>query len=159
MAGGEQPFAPTSSGNAGPAFAYFDTKTAELKDQLDFYEAATMFHPLLIQRAGGLSEPDLLRLVAFIPRLNKLAMLATLTAQRAEYVTECLATPLSSATWQGCDIEALWHSARFQRLAAWHSAALTVMLAQPSSAPIGLRYNGSRQRQQRRPAEGRRQRR
>ena len=60
-----------------PAFAYFDTKTAELKDQLDFYEAATMeFHPLLVQRAGGLSQPDLLRLVAFIPRLNKPAMIA-----------------------------------------------------------------------------------
>ena len=119
-----------------PAFAYFDTKTAELKDQLDFYEAATMFHPLLVQRAGGLSQPDLLRLVAFIPRLNKPAMIATLTAQREEYVTECLATPLSPTPWQQCDIEALWHSTRFRRLAAWHGAALTVMLAQPSSAPI-----------------------
>ncbi len=37
---------------------------------------------------AGLSEPDLLRLVAFIPRLNKPAMVAMLTAQQAEYVTE-----------------------------------------------------------------------
>ena len=63
-------------------------------------------------------------------------MIATLTAQREEYVTECLATPLSPTPWQQCDIEALWHSTRFRRLAAWHGAALTVMLAQPSSAPI-----------------------
>ena len=44
------------------------------------------------------------------------------------------ATP--PALWKDCDIEALWHEPRFQRVAFWHRAALAIMLAQPSSAPI-----------------------
>jgi hypothetical protein len=40
------------------------------------------------------------------------------------------------ALWKDCDIEALWHEPRFQRVAFWHRAALAIMLAQPSSAPI-----------------------
>ena len=38
--------------------------------------------------------------------------------------------------WQDCDIEALWHSSPFRLLGSWHQGALTVMLAQPSSAPV-----------------------
>ena len=38
-----------------PAFAYFDAKTLELKAQLDFYEAATMFHRFG-QRSRGLAK-------------------------------------------------------------------------------------------------------
>ena len=45
-----------------------------------------------------------------------------------------MATP--PALWKDCDIEALWHEPRFQRVAFWHRAALAIMLAQPSSAPI-----------------------
>ena len=48
----------------------------------------------------------------------------------------CLVLRRFLTPWQQCNIEALWHSTRFRRLAAWHGAALTVMLAQPSSAPI-----------------------
>ena len=50
------------------------------------------------------------------------------------YLAECMATP--PALWKDCDIEALWHEPRFQRVAFWHRAALAIMLAQPSSAPI-----------------------
>ncbi len=47
--------------------------------------------------------------------------------------------PLAQWPWKDCDIEALqhvWHEPRFQRVAFWHRAALAIMLAQPSSAPI-----------------------
>lgn len=46
------------------AFAYFDLRTTELQSQLDFYEAARMFHPLLLKQAGDLAEPEMRRLLS-----------------------------------------------------------------------------------------------
>ena len=47
-------------------------------------------------------------------------------------------TASAHVPWQDCDIEALWHSSQFRLLGRWHqgACALTVMLAQPSSAPV-----------------------
>jgi hypothetical protein len=117
-----------------PSFTFFDTKTVELRDQLAFFEAATMFHPLLVQEDGGLAEAKLRLLLPHIARLNKPAVVEGLARELPVYVQECLATP--AAPWRECDVEALWHETRFQRLAFWHRSALVVMLAQPSSAPV-----------------------
>jgi len=116
-----------------PAFAHFDAKTVELKHQLKFHEAATMFHPLLVQQTG-LSEAQFRSLVEFIPPLNKPATVTALLNERERYVTECMATP--AAPWQECDVEALWAEGRFRRLSSWHDGGRAVMLAQPSSAPM-----------------------
>ena len=116
-----------------PAFAYFESKTIELKDQLEFYEAAEMFHPLLVKQ-NGLTEPELRRLVVRIPKLNTPATIDALVNQRAAYVHECNATP--AGAWKECDVEALWHEQRFRLLGAWHAGGRIVMLAQPSSAPV-----------------------
>ena len=67
-----------------PAFAYFETKTIELKAQLQFYEAATMFHPVLVKRRGGLAEAELRRLIAY----NKPATIAALVSELSRYVAD-----------------------------------------------------------------------
>ena len=72
-----------------PAFTFFDTKTVELRDQLAFYEAATMFHPLLVQEDGGLAEAKLRLLLPHIARLNKPAVVEGLVRELPVYVQEC----------------------------------------------------------------------
>ena len=99
-----------------PAFAYFETKTIELKAQLQFYEAATMFHPVLVKRRGGLAEAELCTLIAYIPALNKPSTIAALVSELSLYVAECLTTPTPPASpLKDCDVEALWHTSRFRQ--------------------------------------------
>jgi len=77
-----------------PAFAYFETKTIELKAQLQFYEAATMFHPVLVKRRGGLAEAELRTLIAYIPALNKPATIAALVSELSRYVADYILASL-----------------------------------------------------------------
>ncbi len=94
-----------------PAFAYFEAKTIELKVQLQFYEAAAMFHPVLVKRRGGLAEAELRRLIAY----NKPATIAVLVSELSLYVAEFLTTPTPpSSPLNDCDVEALWHTSRLR---------------------------------------------
>jgi hypothetical protein len=104
------------------------------KTSCSFMRLSPCFTPLLVHQAGGLTEAELRRLIAYIPPLNKPNIITGLVSERAAYVAECLATP--AAPWKDCDVEALWHESRFQRMAAWHAGGRIVMLAQPSSAPV-----------------------
>ena len=113
---------------------YFDEKTTELAPQLQFYEAATIFHPLLVQNAGALTETKVRALLTHVPKLNTQVWVDNLVRELPIYLAECKATP--PGPWKDADVEALWHEPRFQRVGFWHRAALLVMLAQPSSAPI-----------------------
>ena len=94
-----------------------------------------MFHPLLVKQAGGLAESEVRRLLLFVPKLNKPAILTALLNEREAYVMQCLATP-AAPPLDACDVEAIWHETRFRRVASWHGGGRIVMLAQPSSAPI-----------------------
>jgi hypothetical protein len=117
-----------------PAFLYFDVKLTELKVQIDMYEAFTMFHPLLASHLN-LAVPGRVRdFAARVPCLNKPGVLAGLEAELSRYLSEVALTPVTP--WKECDIESLWQESRFRKLPFWHSAALNVMLHQPSSAPI-----------------------
>ena len=50
-----------------------------------------MFHPLLVKQAGGLAESEVRRLLPFVPKLNKPAILTALLNERE--ASRCNAMP------------------------------------------------------------------
>ena len=71
---------------------YFDAKTTELAPQLQFYEAATIFHPLLVQNAGTLTETKVRALLNHVPKLNTQVWVDNLVRELPSYLAECMAS-------------------------------------------------------------------
>ena len=96
-----------------------------------------MFHPLLVHSECCWCPDQRYRAATFVSSSE--VQHASMAGQSG-HARNCQVILLNAwpplPHYGNCDIEALWHEPRFQRVAFWHRAALAIMLAQPSSAPI-----------------------